>query len=104
MSVQARSSRWQAVKRILWYLKHTVKYGILFHGSSDSQLHAFFDVDWAVCPDDRRSTGGYAIFLGPNIISWSPWKQHMVGHSYTDVEYRALTNATLERLWVQSLL
>jgi hypothetical protein len=32
-------------------------------------ISAFSDADWTGCIDDMRSTGGFAIFFGPNLIS-----------------------------------
>ncbi|KAJ0531909.1 putative RNA-directed DNA polymerase [Helianthus annuus] len=72
---------WEAVKRILRYLK-----------------------DWAGCPDDRRSTTGYCVFLGSNLISWSSKKQHVVARSSTEAEYRALAHTAAELRWVMSIL
>jgi histone deacetylase 1/2 len=67
-------------------------------------ISAFSDADWAGDPDDRRSTGGFAIFYGGNLVSWSARKQATVSHSSTESEYKALANATVELVWVHALL
>jgi hypothetical protein len=43
---------WQAVKRILRYLKHTLSHGLLISRTSSLKLQAYSDVDWAGCPYD----------------------------------------------------
>jgi len=32
-------------------------------------VNGFSDADWAGCVDDRRSTSGFAIYLGDNLVS-----------------------------------
>lgn len=95
---------WELVKIIIRYLKNTVDYGLHICSSSDFSLQAYSDADWAGSLDDRRSTSGYCIYFGGNLISWSARKQKTVSKSSTEEEYRGLAIATSEIIWIQSLL
>ena len=55
---------WSAVKRILRYVHGTPKLGLKIRKSKSMMVSAFSDADRTGCIDDRRSTGGFAVFLG----------------------------------------
>jgi hypothetical protein len=95
---------WAAVKRILRYLKYCVKFGLRINRSRSFLVSAYSDADGAGCPDDRRSTGGFAVFIGNNLVLWHAKKQATVSRSSTESEYKALANATAEVMWIQTLL
>jgi histone deacetylase 1/2 len=101
---QPTEVHWEAVKRILRYVKGTLQVGLQIRRSPSSVISIFTDADWAGCVDDRRSIGGFAVFVGPNIISWSSKKQPTVSRSSTEAEYKALANGAAEAMWVDSLL
>lgn len=65
-----QACHWQAVKRLLRYLKLTYSYGLKISKSSDHNLYVYSDSDWAGNVDDRMSTTGYVLYYGPNPISW----------------------------------
>ncbi|XP_038889380.1 uncharacterized mitochondrial protein AtMg00810-like [Benincasa hispida] len=74
------SSHLQAAKRLLRYLKGTASH------------------DWVSCPDDRRSTSGFYVFLGSSLIFWCSSKQKLVSRSSVESEYRGLFNDAAEVL------
>ena len=101
---QPGTSHFQAVKRILCYLQGTLDYGIQILSCSSFNLYGFSDADWVGCPDTRRSTTGYCIYLGANCISWASNKQAVVSRSSAEAEYRAMASATTKLTWISYLL
>ncbi|CAL9007689.1 unnamed protein product [Prunus brigantina] len=99
---QPTTAHWLAVKRILRYLNGTLTHG-LFYSPSTLFLSAFSDADYAGNPDDRRSTGGYCVYLGTNLISWSSKKQRGVSRSSTEAEYRQLAYTAATLSWFRAL-
>ncbi|GJZ51391.1 ribonuclease H-like domain-containing protein, partial [Tanacetum coccineum] len=87
-----RDPHFIALKRILRYVRSTLDYGLQLHVSSTTQLSAYTDADWAGCPITRRSTSGYCVFLGDNLLSWSAKRQVTLSRSSAEAEYRGVAN------------
>ncbi|XP_043697502.1 secreted RxLR effector protein 161-like [Telopea speciosissima] len=99
-----RTSHWDAVIRILRYLKKAPSRGIVYQDHGHSRVEGFSDADWVGSPTDRRSTIGYCTFVGGNLVSWKSKKQSVVAHSSAESEYRAMAQVTCELMWIQQLL
>jgi hypothetical protein len=92
------------LKRVLRYLKGTIDYGLHLLAAAKPQLVAYTDADWAGCPDTRRSTSGFCVFLGDALVSWSSKRQTTVSRSSAEAEYRGIANAVAECSWLRHLL
>ncbi|XP_019150684.1 PREDICTED: uncharacterized protein LOC109147539 [Ipomoea nil] len=64
-----KQDNWVALKRVLRYVKGTQHLALRLTGSASPVVHAFSDSDWAGRSLDRKSTAGYAVFIGPNLVS-----------------------------------
>nr|KYP49046.1 Copia protein [Cajanus cajan] len=87
---------WKVVKRILRYLKGTLKHGLVFTPTRSSSSFSL--------SSREKWIEENLIYLGPNLVSWWSKKQLLVARSSTEAEYRALAQAVTEVLWIQSLL
>ncbi|KAJ0435796.1 putative RNA-directed DNA polymerase [Helianthus annuus] len=99
-----REPYFQLLKRILRYIKGTLTQGLLITPSSSTKLTAYSDADWGGCPDSRRSTSGYCVFMGDNLISWSSKRQPTISRSSAEAEYRGVANTVSELSWIRNLL
>lgn len=67
-------------------------------------LIAYSDADWVGFPTTRRSSFGYYIFHGNNLISWSSKRQHTISHSSVEAEYHGVANTIAETAWLQNIM
>ncbi|XP_020684388.2 uncharacterized protein LOC110100997, partial [Dendrobium catenatum] len=91
------------LKRLLRYIKDTPTIGLQID-RHDLQLRTFVDADWVEDSADRKSITGHCTFLGSTLISWCSKKQTTVEKSSTEAEYRALSSAVSEVLWLRLLV
>jgi hypothetical protein len=93
---------WEATKRALRYLKGTGDFKLTL-GSTDGDLEAFVDADWASQPH-RHSMSGYIVLLNGGPVAWSARKQPLIALSMAEAEYIALTSVIRELLYLRLLL
>nr|GEU62586.1 ribonuclease H-like domain-containing protein [Tanacetum cinerariifolium] len=98
-----REPHFSALKRVLRYVRGTLDYALHLFFSSTIDLVVYLDADWAGCPTTRRSTSGYCVFFGNNLISWSAKRQTTLSRSSAEAEYRSVANAVAETCWLRNL-
>ncbi|GJU58200.1 ribonuclease H-like domain-containing protein [Tanacetum coccineum] len=98
-----RELHFAALKRILRYVQGTLELGLHLYASATTSLVGYTDADWAGYPSTRRSTFGYCVFLGDNLLSWSAKRQHTISHSSAEAEYQGVANVVAETAWIHNL-
>ena len=101
-SKQPKPKHWQAVKRVLRYLKGTMS-ATIHYSSSDSRFLAYCDSDWARNPSDRKSTSGFLILFHGAPLSWRVRKQNSVALSSAEAEYMAASLCVREVRWFRQV-
>jgi hypothetical protein len=96
--------RMDAVIRILRYLKALPRKGLMFSKNSHLKINGNYDSDWVGSISDRKSTSGYFMFVGGNLVTWRSKKQKVVALSSAKAEFRGMAKGLCELLWIMRLL
>lgn len=104
---------WDAAVDVFRYLRGTSELGITYQGLKSNKVSglksfdcpvAHCDADWAGDLDSRRSTTGYLFTLAGGALTWRSRLQPTVALSSTGAEYRAITEAGQELLWLRNMM
>lgn len=77
----------RVVQRILCYLKKNPGRGLLYTKQEIVDLEAYMDAYWNGYVDDRRSTAGYCIHIGGNLVIWMSKRHFVCATSNAEAEY-----------------
>ncbi|GJT81196.1 ribonuclease H-like domain-containing protein [Tanacetum coccineum] len=72
--------------------------------SSTTDLVAYSDADWAGCPTTRRSTSGYCVFLGNNLLSSPFMRIPVVYLSCNPVQHQRTKHIEIDIHFVRDLV
>ena len=98
-----RRHHWEALKRIVRYLKGTMNHGLVYSMDGNTALQVFCDADWATDVDDRKSvTGNIFIYMGA-ATGWKSVKQTAVARSTAEAELAALDITARDALWYRKM-
>nr|GEW46011.1 zinc finger, CCHC-type [Tanacetum cinerariifolium] len=97
------TQHWQAIQRVLKYLKKTMDYRLTYIGYP-SVLEGYTDVSWISNTEDNSSTSGWVFLLGGGAISWTSKKQTCITGSTIKSEFMALEAAGKKAEWLKNLL
>ncbi|GJX40380.1 hypothetical protein Tco_0255370 [Tanacetum coccineum] len=98
-----RRDHWDALVRVLQYLKHTLAYG-LHYTKYPHVLEGFCDANWIFNHNEGKSTSGYVFTLGGAAVSWKSSKQTLNTKSTMEVKFVALDKSAKEAEWIRSFL
>ena len=97
---QHRETHWLAAMRVLTYIKSCPRKGLVHRKHRHIRISEYFDSGYAGDREDRKSTTGYCIFVGENLVTWKSKKQDIVSHSSVESEYIVMAYMACEIVWL----
>ena len=94
---------WDAISRLLRYLKGTFDYGLSYCGYP-AILEGYCDANWIFDTDEVKPASGYVFTLAEGAVSWKSSKQTCIARFTMESELVALEKAGSEAEWLRSLL
>ena len=96
-------SHWEALDRVLRYLRGTMSYG-LHYSRFSTVLEGYSDASWITDSVNRKGTSGYIFMLGGAAVAWRSSKQTVITRSTMEAEIVALDSASQEAEWFKNLM
>jgi hypothetical protein len=93
-----------SVIQILRYLKASPGKGLMFSKNNHLKINGYTDADLAGSILDRKSTLGYFMFVGGNLVTWRSKKKKVVALSSAEAKFRGMAKRLCELLWIRRLL
>ncbi|GJR00472.1 zinc finger, CCHC-type containing protein [Tanacetum coccineum] len=97
------TQHWQAIQRVLKYLKKTMDYKLTYTGYP-SVLEGYTDASWISNTEENSSTSGWVFLLSGGVISWASKKQTCITGLTMESKFVALADAGKEAEWLKNLL
>ncbi|CAM8877554.1 unnamed protein product [Rhodiola kirilowii] len=94
---------WQAVHRVLRYLKGTMDLGLVY-SKFTLVIEGFLDASWISNEEDHSCTSGWVFLLGEGTISWASKKQTCITSSTMESEFVALAADSKEVKWLKNMI
>jgi hypothetical protein len=77
----------------------------LFYSSLwNLEITGYSDSDWAGSLEDRKSTTGFAFFMGETTFTWTSKKQSIVALSTCEAEYIVAASCVCHAIWLRKLM
>ncbi|RDX81222.1 hypothetical protein CR513_38132, partial [Mucuna pruriens] len=86
----------QAIEKFIHYLKTSSRKGLLFRKEGSLSLEIYTNADYAGLVTDKRSTSGYCLFLGGNLVTWRSNKKNILSFEPS--------HDICEELWMKIIL
>ena len=102
-TLNASIEHWDAISRLLRYLKGNFDYGLSYCGYL-AILEGYCDANWISNTNEVKPTNGYVFTLAGRVVSWKSSKQTCMARSTMESELVALEKAGSEAEWLRSLL